>query len=64
MNKKVVVVNCDDCQFYEAHYVDKKLMEQKCWKLGVNIHRNINMDFAENCPLEWDKIGETNDTDN
>ena len=52
MSKKVVVVNCPDCQFHEEHLANGVVIEQKCWKLGTNIHRNINMDFAENCPLE------------
>jgi hypothetical protein len=64
MKKKVVVVDCDDCQFHEGHYANGNLMEQICHKLGTEIHRNINMDFAENCPLEDDTMGETHDTDN
>jgi hypothetical protein len=64
MNKKVVVTDCPDCQFYEGHYANGKLMKQICYKMDVEIHRNINMDFAENCPLEDDIIGETHDTDN
>jgi hypothetical protein len=52
MNKKVVVVNCEDCQYYEVYLVNKKVVEQTCHLLGCAIHRNINMDFPENCPLE------------
>jgi hypothetical protein len=58
MNKKVVVINCEDCQFYEGHYTNGVLMKQICYNLDMEIHRNVNMDFAENCPLEWDIIGE------
>jgi hypothetical protein len=59
MNKKVIVTDCEDCQFWEGHYANGILIEQTCYKLNAEIHRNINMDFAENCPLEWDYLEST-----
>jgi hypothetical protein len=52
MSKKVVVVDCDDCQYYETHSENGVVKGQFCYKLNADIHKNITMDFPENCPLE------------